>query len=39
MILPVNDDMSNSLYQSANGRVARPEYLDPEEIKYMISNY
>ncbi len=33
------DDMKNSPYASANGRLDYPEYADPELIKYMISNY
>ncbi|MEN8250931.1 MAG: sulfatase-like hydrolase/transferase [Bacteroidota bacterium] len=33
------DDMENSPYKKANGRLANPEYSDPENIKYMISNY
>lgn len=33
------DDMSNSPYRTANGRLNNPEYSDPELIKYMISNY
>jgi arylsulfatase A-like enzyme len=35
----INDDMSNSPYAKANGRIGMPEYSDPEKIKYMISNY
>ncbi|MCV9385268.1 sulfatase-like hydrolase/transferase [Reichenbachiella ulvae] len=35
----IDDDMSNSPYRSANGRLGLPEYSDPEKIKYMISNY
>lgn len=35
----ISDDMLNSPYQRANGRKAMPEYADPEEIRYMISNY
>ena len=33
------DDMSNSPYRTANGRLSHPEYSDPELIRYMISNY
>ena len=41
MIPPVSisDDMANSPYRTANGRLANPEYADPQKIKYMISNY
>jgi len=41
MIPPVSifDDMQNSPYQKANGRLGLAEYSDPEKIKYMISNY
>jgi len=41
MVPPVSiaDDMKNSPYKSANGRLRTPEYSDPEKIKYMISNY
>jgi arylsulfatase A-like enzyme len=41
MIPPVSisDDMENSPYRTANGRLANPEYADPDKIKYMISNY
>lgn len=41
MVPPVsiNDDMSNSPYLKANGRMGLPEYSDSEKIKYMISNY
>ncbi len=35
----IGDDMGNSPYQRANGRMGTPEYADPEKIKYMISNY
>ena len=35
----VSDDMENSPYQAANGRLNNPEYADSEQIKYMISNY
>jgi len=35
----ISDDMQNSPYTSANGRVNKTEYADPEKIKYMISNY
>ncbi len=41
MVAPVsiNDDMENSPYQKANGRLEHPEYSDPQKIKYMISSY
>ncbi|WP_319589305.1 sulfatase-like hydrolase/transferase [uncultured Draconibacterium sp.] len=41
MVPPVsiNDDMENSPYQKANGRLGLPQFSDPEKIKYMISNY
>ncbi len=41
MIPPVsiNDDMENSPYKNANGRLGLPDFSDPEKIKYMISNY
>jgi len=41
MIPPVSisDDMVNSPYRTANGRLGNPEYADPQKIKYMISNY
>jgi len=35
----IDDDMNNSPYKTANGRMGLPEYSDPEKIKYMISNY
>jgi arylsulfatase A-like enzyme len=35
----VSDDMVNSPYRAANGRLNNPEYADSEQIKYMISNY
>jgi arylsulfatase A-like enzyme len=35
----IHDDMENSPYKTANGRMGLPEYSDPEKIKYMISNY
>jgi len=35
----ISDDMQNSPYNKANGRLTNPEYSDPEQIKYMISNY
>jgi len=37
--LSISDDMENSPYRSANGRLDNPEYSDPEMVKYMISNY
>lgn len=41
MAVPVSidDDMSNSPYAGANGRLEKKEYADPDKIKYMISNY
>lgn len=41
MVPPVsiNDNMENSPYRNANGRLGLSEYSDPEKIKYMISNY
>jgi len=41
MIPPVSiaDDMENSPYKKANGRMDLPVFSDPEKIKYMISNY
>jgi len=41
MVPPVSisDDMENSPYKGANGRMGLTEYADPEKIKYMISNY
>ena len=35
----ISDDMVNSPYRTANGRLGNPEYADPQKIKYMISNY
>jgi arylsulfatase A-like enzyme len=39
--IPVSiaDDMTNSPYKSANGRLGNKEYADPDKIKYMISDY
>jgi len=37
--ISISDDMQNSPYLSANGRLKNPEYADSEQIKYMISNY
>lgn len=37
--LSIKDNMENSPYRNANGRMGLPEYSDPEKIKYMISNY
>ena len=37
--ISISDDMENSPYQKANGRMGLPEFSDPEKIKYMISNY
>ena len=41
MVPPVsiNDDMENSPYKTANGRMGLPAFSDHEKIKYMISNY
>lgn len=41
MIAPVSisDNMENSPYKAANGRLGLPEYADQDKIKYMISNY
>lgn len=41
MIAPasIKDDMSNSPYKAANGRLANPEYSDPDKLKYMMSDY
>jgi len=33
------DDMQNSPYRQANGRIGLPEFADKSKIKYMISNY
>ena len=35
----ISDEMENSPYRAANGRLENPEYSDPEMIRYMISNY
>jgi arylsulfatase A-like enzyme len=35
----ISDDMENSPYRNANGRMGMPDYADLEKIKYMISNY
>ena len=35
----ISDDMENSPYKTANGRLGSPEYSNPDKIKYMISNY
>ncbi|MHC1705716.1 MAG: sulfatase-like hydrolase/transferase [Tenuifilaceae bacterium] len=35
----ISDDMENSPYKKANGRLGLPEYADSAKIKYMISNY
>ncbi|NDP26797.1 MAG: sulfatase-like hydrolase/transferase [Flavobacterium sp.] len=41
MVVPISisDDMQNSPYTKANGRLEHTEYADPEKIKYMISSY
>lgn len=41
MVVPVSisDNMLNSPYLKANGRMDHPEYADPEKVKYMISSY
>jgi arylsulfatase A-like enzyme len=41
MIPPVSisDNMENSPYENANGRMRLNEYADTEKIRYMISNY
>lgn len=41
MVPPVSihDDMENSPYRQANGRIGLPEFADTSKIKYMISNY
>lgn len=35
----IKDDMLDSPYRYTNGRMDYPEYADPEQIRYMISNY
>ena len=35
----INDNMENSPYKKANGRLDLPEYADSAKIKYMISEY
>jgi arylsulfatase A-like enzyme len=35
----ISDNMKNSPYIQANGRLNSPEYADPEKIGYMIANY
>lgn len=35
----IADDMENSPYKTANGRMGLPVFSDPDKIKYMISNY
>lgn len=35
----IADNMANSPYRGANGRLGMPEYADPNQIRYMISNY
>ncbi|MCP4378007.1 MAG: sulfatase-like hydrolase/transferase [bacterium] len=41
MVPPVSigDPMKNTPYTNANGRLAKPQYADPQKIKYMIANY
>ncbi|NDP26798.1 MAG: sulfatase-like hydrolase/transferase [Flavobacterium sp.] len=41
MVAPISisDDMQNSPYIKANGRLEHTEYGDPEKVKYMISSY
>lgn len=41
MQIPVSigDEMTNSPYKHTNGRKFKPEYADPQKIKYMMSNY
>ncbi|HSH19016.1 MAG TPA: sulfatase-like hydrolase/transferase [Draconibacterium sp.] len=41
MVPPVSisDDMENSPYKTANGRMGLPVFSEPQKIKYMISNY
>ncbi len=35
----IHDDMENSPYENANGRLGLPEYSEEDKIKHMISNY
>jgi arylsulfatase A-like enzyme len=37
--ISISDNMENSPYKKANGRLGNPEYADTAKIKYMISNY
>lgn len=37
--LSINDDMENSPYKSANGRLSMPEYRDSTKIKHMTAEY
>ena len=41
MVAPISisDDMKNSPYTKANGRLEHTEYADPAKVKYMISSY
>ena len=41
MVAPASiaDDMNNSPYKTQNGRLGLPQYSDPDQLKYMISNY
>lgn len=35
----IADNMENSPYNTANGRMGLPAFSDPEKVKHMISNY
>ena len=35
----IHDDMKNSPYFNANGRLTKQEYSDPEKLKYMMADY
>lgn len=37
--ISINDDMVNSPYSAANKRLNLPEYSDPNEIRYMMTDY
>ncbi len=41
MVAPesIADDMNNSPYRAKNNRLNLTQYTDPEQLKYMISNY